>query len=331
VVESVNVSEEIKTRGPLWQQHIEAYCQTLRNLAACGLRTVCYNFMPVLEWLRTDLEWHLPDGSLSMRFHKLTLAAFDLFILKRKGAEADWSSEQQSEAHAIFARMSEEQRQQLAKIVLAGLPGTKGVYTLDYVRRAIAQYGELGESGLRANLGEFLRAACPTAEAVGVRLCIHPDDPPQSYLGLPRIVSTADDFDFLLAQSNSPANGITFCSGSLGVRADNDLPAMAAKFASRVYFVHLRATKREASVDAFHEAPHLAGDVDIVSLMRAFVLEDRRREQIGDGTRIPFRADHGNRMLTDLGRTSVPGYPAVGRLKGLAELRGVLAAVEALT
>ena len=234
-------------------------------------------------------------------------------------------------AHAIFTGMREDQRQQLTHIVLAGLPGTKGVYTLDYVRHAIAHYGEIGESGLRANLGEFLRTVCPAAEEAGVRLCIHPDDPPQNYLGLPRIVSTAADLDFLLAQSSSPANGITFCSGSLGVRADNDLAAMAGRFASRVYFVHLRATKRETDQDAFHEAPHLAGDVDIVALMLAFVQEQRRRVRLGDSSQIPFRADHGNRMLTDLGRRSVPGYPAVGRLKGLAELRGVLAAVEALS
>jgi mannonate dehydratase len=331
VVESVNVSEEIKRRGKLWRLHIDNYGSTLRNLAACGIRTVCYNFMPVLDWLRTDLEWELPDGSVSMRFDALTLAAFDLYILKRPDAEEDWSDEQQRSARELFDGMSATERDRLSRTVLAGLPGTTEVYALDYVRNSIASYAEIGREGLRANLGEFLRAVCPVAEEVGVRLCIHPDDPPRSLLGLPRIASTIDDLEFVLDQAPEPSNGITFCSGSLGARADNDLVAMIKRVAKRIYFVHLRSTKREQGQDAFYEAPHLAGDVNIVALMRELVAEERRRSAAGDDVQIPFRSDHGNKILTDIGRLSVPGYPAVGRLRGLAELRGVMTAVEALT
>ncbi len=330
VVESVNVSEEIKRRGPLWQQHIDAYIATLANLAACGIRTVCYNFMPVIDWLRTDLAWPLPDGSISMRFDAKSLAAFDLFILQRPGAEADWTDTQQREAHAYLASLSESERDRLAHTVLAGLPGTGEVYSLDYVRQAIAAYGQIGRDGLRAHLGQFLRAVCPAAEELGIRLCIHPDDPPRPLLGLPRIASTADDLQFLLDQTDSPSNGITFCSGSLGARPDNDLPAMMRRVANRIYFVHLRSTKRSLTEDAFYEAAHLAGDVNIVALMQILVQEERRRRAAGDLHPIPFRSDHGNQILTDIGRPSVPGYPAVGRLRGLAELRGVLTAVEAL-
>jgi mannonate dehydratase len=331
VVESVNVSEAIKKRTDQWQQHIDAYRTTLSNLAACGIYTVCYNFMPVLDWLRTDLEWELPDGAVSLRFDALSLAAFDLFILKRPNAEADWTPEQQSSAHALLQQMNETSRERLTRTVLAGLPGTTEIYTLDYVRNAIASYADIGAEGLRAHLGEFLRAVCPTAEEVGVRLCIHPDDPPRSLLGLPRVASTMDDLQFLLDQAPEKANGITFCSGSLGARKENDLVDMIQRVAQRIYFVHLRSTKREAGRDAFYEAPHLAGDVNIVALMQELVKEERRRTAGGDATPIPFRSDHGNKILTDHERVAVPGYPAVGRLKGLAELRGVLTAVEALT
>ena len=334
VVESVNVSEAIKTNGPLCPAHTVACIETLANLAACGLKTVCYNFMPVLDWLRTDLAYPMPDGSLSMRFHEPTLAAFDLFVLKRPGAQADWTEDEQRQARAIFDAMSPTELDRLTGIVLAGLPGTQGRYSLEYVRGEIARYQELGEAGLRANYRQFLRAVSPAAEELGIRLCVHPDDPPRSYLGLPRIVSTEADLAWVLDQSPEYANGITFCSGSLGVRADNRLVAMAERFAPRTHFVHLRATRREgtaaAAARSFHEAPHLAGDVDIVGLMRVFVAEKRRRQLTEEPANIPFRPDHGNRMLTDLGRENVPGYPAVGRLKGLAELRGVLAAVEAL-
>ena len=331
VVESVNVSEQIKQRGKLWQQHIDNYIATLRNLSACGIHTVCYNFMPVLDWLRTDLAYPLPDGSISMRFEAAALAAFDLFILKRPGAEADWTEEQQRAAHARLQAMDNDERARFARTVMAGLPGTSDVYTVEYVRNAIASYADIGRNGLRANLGEFLRAVCPAATEAGVRLCIHPDDPPRPLLGLPRIASTGEDLQFLLDQTSEPSNGITFCSGSLGARLDNDLPAIMRSVAKRIYFVHLRSTKQEAGHDAFYEAAHLAGDVDLVALMNILVHEERRRVAANDHTPIPFRSDHGNQILTDIGRPAVPGYPAVGRLRGLAELRGIMTAVEALT
>ena len=343
VVESVNLSEAIKQRSGPWREHIDAYIATLRNLASCGLRTVCYNAMPVLDWLRTDLDWTLPDGSITMRLDPIAMAAFDLFVLARPDAEADWTDGQQRAAHTLFRSMSPADLDRLQSIVLAGLPGSKGVYSLDFVRQSIAQYQIIGRDGLRANLGEFLRAVAPAAQELGVRLSIHPDDPPRSLLGLPRIASTRDDLDFLLEQSPEPANGITFCSGSLGVRSDNDLPAILQSVAPRVWFVHLRATHREPASypvspsspdpapETFHEAPHIEGDVDIVELIRILVREQRRRTADGDPTPIPFRADHGLKILTDPQRPSVPGYPAVGRLKGLAELRGILAAVQRLT
>jgi mannonate dehydratase len=281
--------------------------------------------------LRTDLEWALPDGALALRFDATALAAFDLFILKRPGAEADWNEIQKNDAHRMFRQMSDSEIDRLSRIILAGLPGTTEVYSLSYVRDAIASYAEIGADGLRSNLGEFLRAVCPIAEELGTRLGIHPDDPPRSLLGLPRIASTMEDLEFLLAQTPEAANGITFCSGSLGARRENNLVDMVQRLASHIHFVHLRSTKYEHGRDAFYEAPHLAGDVDIVALMKELVAEQRRRAASGDLLQIPFRADHGNKILTDIDRPSVPGYPAVGRLKGLAELRGVLTAVEALT
>jgi mannonate dehydratase len=330
VVESVNVSEAIKRRNGPWRAHVDAYVETLRNLAQCGMRVVCYNAMPVLDWLRTDLSWELDDGSVTMRLDEAAMAAFDLFVLRREGAEAEWSAETRHVAEARFQAMTEGERGELERIVLAGLPGSKDVYSLAYLRESIAVYRELGRDGFRANVCEFLRAVAPVAEELGVRLCIHPDDPPRTLLGLPRICSTTEDLRALMAATPEPANGVTFCSGSLGVRADNDLPAMLLEFAARVWFVHLRATRREANPASFHEAPHLEGDVDMVALICLLVREERRRREAGDERAIPFRADHGLKILTDRERECVPGYPAVGRLKGLAELRGALAAVERL-
>ena len=330
VVESVNVSEAIKRRTGPWRQHMDAYIQTLRNLARCGLSVVCYNAMPVLDWLRTDLGWELADGSVTMRLDVTAMAAFDLFVLRRSGAEADWDAALQRAAAERFQAMSEGERAELERIVLAGLPGSKDVYSLEYLRESIAVYRELGREGFQANLCEFLRAVAPVAEELGVRLCIHPDDPPRSLLGLPRICSTANDLRALMEATPEPANGITFCSGSLGVREDNDLAAILTRFAERVWFVHLRATRREQNPLSFHEAPHLQGDVDRVELLCLLVREERRRRAAGDLLQIPFRADHGLKILTDRERECVPGYPAVGRLKGLAELRGALAAVERL-
>jgi mannonate dehydratase len=330
VVESLNVSEDIKRRTGKFRQHIDAYSQTIRNLSACGIRTVCYNFMPVLDWTRTDVAWQLPDGALALRFDASAFAAFDLFILKRKGAENEWAEERKRKADIAFRKMNEAERDGLTRTVLAGLPGTDSVYSLDYVRKAIDGYADIDAAGLRGNLGEFLRAVCSVAEEVHVRLCVHPDDPPRPLLGLPRVVSTASDYSFLLEQTSETANGITFCTGSLGVRADNDVTSMAHTFAHRIYFAHLRSTKREVDAESFHEADHLDGDVAIVDIIRAFVLEERKRKLAGDSNEIPFRSDHGHQILTDIGKHFTPGYPAVGRLRGLAELRGALRAVEAL-
>jgi len=330
VVESLNVSEDIKRRTGKFRQHIDAYSQTIRNLSACGIRTVCYNFMPVLDWTRTDVAWQLPDGALALRFDASAFAAFDLFILKRKGAENEWAEERKRKADAAFRKMNEAERERLTRTVLAGLPGTDSVYSLEYVRNSLDGYEDIGVSGLRGNLGEFLRAVCSVAEEVHVRLCVHPDDPPRPLLGLPRVVSTASDYAFLLEQTSETANGITFCTGSLGVSADNDVTSMAQTFAHRIYFAHLRSTKREADAESFYEADHLDGDVAIVDVMRTLVLEERKRRLAGDAIQIPFRSDHGHQILSDIGRHFTPGYPAVGRLRGLAELRGVLRAVDAL-
>jgi mannonate dehydratase len=330
VVESLEVSEDIKRRSGNFRQHLDAYAESIRNLARCGLRTICYNFMPVLDWTRTDLDWELPDGALALRFDATAFAAFDLFILKRRGAEDEWTEKRKSQAHDAFRAMSEAAQQALTRTVLAGLPGTGAVYSLEDIRAALSRYSDIDANGLRSNLAEFLRMVCPVAEEFGVRLCIHPDDPPRPLLGLPRIVSTAGDLAFLLEQTPEAANGITFCTGSLGVRADNNLGAMVRKLASRIYFAHLRSTKREADPESFHEAAHLDGDVDMISIVRELVLEERRRKNAGDASEIPFRSDHGHKILTDIERRSAPGYPAVGRLRGLAELRGVVRTVEAL-
>jgi mannonate dehydratase len=328
VVESVNVSEDIKKRSGAWQRHIANYQQSLRNLGACGIRTVCYNFMPVIDWMRTDLAYELADGAQAMRFDADVFAAFDLYVLERPAAKNEWSEERQRSARARFENMAPGERERMMGVILAGLPGSDEPFTIEYVRRALAEYDGCGEAMLRENYGEFLRAVCPVAEEAGVRLCVHPDDPPRPLLGLPRIVSKAGDFEALLKLNSSPANGITFCTGSLGVRADNDLPAMARRFGPRIYFAHPRTTQREADPESFHEAPHLEGDVDIFAVMKELVLEEHRRKAEGRNDEIPIRADHGNRIISDLEKPSVPGYPAVGRLKGLAELRGILTALE---
>lgn len=329
VVESVNISEDLKTRGPKWQQHIDAYKDSLRNLASEGIYTVCYNFMPVLDWLRTHLAWKLDDGALTLRFDATAFAAFDLYILKRKAAEGEWSEERKKAALDYYNKISESEKETLIRTVLAGLPGTSDVYTIEHIQRALDTYKDINADALRQNYSAFLKAVCPVAEELGMRLGVHPDDPPRTLLGLPRIVSTAEDLAFILDQSPEQANGLTFCTGSLGVLPQNDLPAMAKRFAARTNFVHLRSTKRDA-VDpmTFHEATHLDGDFDMVAVAREFVLEQRRRNEKG-GKEIPFRPDHGHQILTDIGRKSVPGYPAIGRLKGLAELRGVFRTLEA--
>ncbi|WP_110667051.1 mannonate dehydratase [Salinicola halophilus] len=331
VVESVPVAESIKQGVPEAERHLENYRQTLANLGACGLTVVCYNFMPILDWTRTDLAWPLPGGGTALRFDQTALAAFDLHLLERDGAEADYSDAEREAAARYLETLDAGARQRLIDTLIAGLPGTEEHYTLADFRQALTAYRDIDAERLHANLAGFLRAVVPAAEAAGVRLAIHPDDPPRALLGLPRVVSTAADVQRIFDAVPSPANGLTFCTGSFGVRADNDLVAMAERFASRVHFVHLRATRREADPMSFHEAEHLDGDVDMVGVIAALIHEERRRRADGrEAHRLPMRPDHGHHLLDDLKRESRPGYPLIGRLKGLAELRGVEHAVARL-
>jgi mannonate dehydratase len=329
VVESLEVTEAIKTRGPGWQQDVDNYIASLRNLATCGVKVVAYNLMPIFSWMRTHLHWQLPHGGYCVRFDATAFAAFDLFHLQRKGAQADWSEARQRAAHAWFAESSESERAELQATVLQGLPGGHKAFTLAEVQTLLERYSGIDKAAFRANAGAFLKAVCPVAEELGMRLCVHPDDPPRPLLGLPRIVSTADDLEWLGAQSPERANGITFCSGAFGVRADNDLVAMVKRFAPRIGFAHLRSTQRElgsdAAMESFYEAAHLEGDADLIGIVMELVKEERRR-----GEPLPFRPDHGQELLDDRRRGAMAGYPAIGRLRGLAEVRGVMRTVERL-
>jgi mannonate dehydratase len=332
VVESIPVSEEIKTGTGHWREHVDAWARSVRNLGRCGIRVVCYNFMPVLDWTRTDLAHPMPDGALALRFDADAFAAFDLFILRRPGAEEDHDAARTARARAAFDAMDEAARDRLTRVVVAGLPGAEESYTLEMFGQALDRYRGLGADGLRERLSAFIQAVAPVAEEAGVRLGIHPDDPPRPILGLPRVVSTAEDCRWLLSRSAAPSHGLTFCTGSFGVRADNDLVAMAREFADRISFVHLRSTRREADPESFHEAPHLDGDVDMVAVITELVHEERRRRESGlTQATLPMRPDHGHQILDDVGKRVNPGYSAIGRLKGLGELRGIMRAVERLT
>lgn len=329
VVESIPVHEDIKRGLPGRERYLENYRQSLRNLAQCGIDVVCYNFMPVLDWTRTQLAHRLPDGGWALRFDQDAFAAFDLCILQREGAEAEYSAAEIERARRYHAGLDDAGREELVRTLIAGLPGAEEGYTVADLRALLATYAGIDAARLREHLAVFLQAVVPVAEEVGIRLGVHPDDPPRPLLGLPRVVSTAADAQWLLDAVPSPANGLTFCTGSYGVRADNDLVAMARQFAPRIHFVHLRATRREADPRSFHEAHHLDGDVDMVGVIRELVREERRRERAG-GARLPMRPDHGHQLLDDQGRRTNPGYSLIGRLKGLAELRGVEQAVRRL-
>lgn len=322
VVESVPIHEEIKTGSGDVAKWIANYQQSLRNLAQCGIHTVCYNFMPILDWTRTDLAYALPNGAKALRFDQIEFAVFELHILQRLGAEADYSAAEIAEAAQRFAAMSDAHKQQLTRNIIAGLPGAEEGYTLDQFRAQLARYDGIDKTRLRENFATFLRAIVPVAEEAGVRMAVHPDDPPRPILGLPRIVSTADDLQWMIDTVSSPANGFTMCTGSYGVLPENDLPGMIRRFGSRIYFLHLRATQREANPKTFHEAAHLEGDVDMFAVIKAIAEEERRRDAA-----IPMRPDHGHQMLDDLHKQTNPGYSAIGRLKGLAEIRGVELAI----
>jgi mannonate dehydratase len=330
VVESLPVSEDIKKLKGAWREHFANYRQSLRNLAAAGIETICYNFMPVLDWTRTDLAWRLPNGATCMRFDHADFAAFDIHILEREGAAADFPETVAAEAARRFANMDEARRQALAKNVVFGLPGAAEHLTLPDVRRHLAEYDDVSPDRLRGHFIAFLEEVVPTAEELGMRMCCHPDDPPFPLLGLPRIMSTEADFKAIMDAVDSPANGITLCSGSLGARPDNDLPGMMERLGDRVHFLHLRNVRRETDgiAGSFYEAEHLGGDTDMVALVAAVLREEARRRAAGRADHsIPMRPDHGQDMLDDLNRRAQPGYPSIGRLKGLAELRGVMTAL----
>ena len=331
VVESLPVSEDVKKQKNDWREHIENYKISLRHLADSGIEVICYNFMPVLDWTRTDLRYTVANGASCMRFDINDFAAFDIHVLERPGAGADYTNAIADEAGRRFAEMDEPARKQLARNVTMGLPGSTESMTLDDVRAHLAEYGAISRERLRANFVDFLDAVVPTAEDLGLRLCCHPDDPPFALLGLPRVMSTEADYKYILDAVDSPASGMTYCTGSLGARPDNDMPGMMERLGHRVHFLHLRNIKRDNDdvVGSFFESEHLGGDVDMVAVIAAIVREENKRKAAGrrDHT-IPMRPDHGQDILDDLNRRSQPGYPTIGRMKGLAELRGVMAAFE---
>ncbi|MEQ5806126.1 mannonate dehydratase [Alteromonas sp. NFXS44] len=322
VIESIPVHNDIKSRTGNYRELIENYKTSVRNAGAAGVTTVCYNFMPVVDWTRTNLTYQLPDKSYALRFEYSDFAAYDVFVMQRQGAENDYSSDMLNKAKARFDAMSDAEREMLEKNIIAGLPGGEGSYNREGIRDTIQQFIDLGEDGLRASLFEFLEAVIPVAEEAGVKMCIHPDDPPFSLFGLPRVVSTQQDARKILEAVPGPANGLTMCAGSYGARGDNDLIAMVNEFAERIYFVHLRNVKREDD-GSFYEAAHLDGDNDMVGLVQALL-----KCESSLGCQIPMRPDHGHTLSDEQGKADLkPGYSYLGRLKGLAELRGLICAV----
>ena len=325
VVESVPVHENIKTRTGNYPLLINNYIQTLINLAKSGINTVCYNFMPVIDWTRTDLDFELEDGAKALRFDHIAFAAFELYILKRPGADSEYSMDEKAQAHRYFESMSATQIGKLTANIIAGLPGAEEGYTLAEFQRQLDKYKHIDKQQLRENLADFLTCVMPTCDQYGVKLAIHPDDPPRPICGLPRVMSTAEDIQWLVNKIPSINNGLTMCTGSYGVRRDNNLVDMIKTYGDRIHFIHLRSTKREENPNTFHEASHLDGDVDMFAVTKAIIAQ----EQSGTGsTAIPMRPDHGHQMLDDLNKKTNPGYSAIGRLKGLAEVRGLEMAIK---
>lgn len=323
VVESIPVHENIKTRTGDFQIYIDNYKTSIDNLASCGITTICYNFMPVLDWTRTSLDYEVEDGSRALRFDVTAFAAFELYILKRPGASLSYSDSEKSKAKNYFDSLSESEIEKLSNNIIAGLPGAEEGYTLEQFQDILNTYDEIDSTQLKQNLIKFLEEIIPIASKNDVLMCIHPDDPPMPILGLPRIVSTVEDFDYIFKQVPDRANGVTFCTGSLGVRKDNDLVKMFKQFANRVHFLHLRSTQRDSEGN-FYEANHLEGNVDMFNIVKEVVIEEKLRSLSGMlDSKIPMRPDHGHQMLDDLNKITNPGYSGIGRLRGLAEIRGL--------
>ena len=332
VVESIPVHEDIKLARAGHEKYIEAWATSMENLAKCGIKTICYNFMPVIDWTRTDLKYKLPSGAYALRFDQKKFAAFDLFILKRKGSETDYSATEIAEAKEVFEAMNGTERTQLTDNIIAGLPGKMTEsYGLEDFRAMLANYKDIDAVTLRANLFAFLEQVLPRAEKAGVNLAIHPDDPPRDMLGLPRIICTADDLNILFEAQPSPSNGITLCVGTYSSRPDNDLPAMARQFGPRIHFSHLRGVSRDADEQrSFYEASHLDSDIDMIAVIQELLNEENRRKREAPHTEgIFIRPDHGLQMMDDIDKSGNPGYSGIGRLKGVAEIRGVIRALSA--
>lgn len=323
VVESVPIHEDVKRQRGDFQKWIENYKQSIRHLSKCGIDTICYNFMPVLDWTRTDLQHRLGDGSTGLRFDEIALAAFDIFILKRKSAEDEYNDQILQKAKEYAENLNDQETEKLTETILAGLPGSEEGYSYEEFREMLSTYDGISAKDLQSSLIYFLKEIIPVAEEVGVRMAIHPDDPPFPLFGLPRVVSTEEYAKTIIEAVDSPYNGLTFCTGSYGARADNDLPKMVESLGHRINFVHLRSVKRELG-RSFHEANHLEGDGNLVEVMKALILEQHRRKEEGrTDLNMPFRPDHGHQMLDDLKKETFPGYSCIGRMRGLAELRGI--------
>ena len=323
VVESVNIHESIKIAGAERDDHIDNYIKTLKNLAAAGIKTVCYNFMPVMDWTRTNLDFRLPNNASALRFDINALRAFDLYILERGGAFTEYTTQQQQKAKEFLDGLTPDAKQQLIKNLLAGLPGTNETMSMDEFKGKLEKYADIDAAALKNNLAYFLRAIIPDAEKIGVKMCIHPDDPPFPLLGLPRVVSTEQDLTDIINYCPSPSNGLTFCTGSLGARADNDLPGMVERLGAHFHFLHLRNVRRQDD-GSFYEDEHLSGSTDMYAVMKNIILEQKKRLDAGrEDIAIPMRPDHGHMLLDDVNYDTYPGYSIIGRLKGLAELRGL--------